>query len=570
MARTLPGVRAALGSAAIKRTTWLIVAAGVAPGVRADAAWRTIALTGQVAPGTSVAFDEFQPPAIGAGGHVAFRASLAGAGVEPSNQFGVWLYGSAGPGGLLARGGDAAASGGATFLDFDGPTLNASGQAAFIGYLAGGGAGIWTHDASGLTPIVRRGDAAPGTAGNFDVFSRPFGFNDSGNVAVRGSASITGPGAIESIEGIWSTAPGGSLQPVALKGGAAPDTGTFYAGPFAVGSPVLNAQGHTAFYGFLGGGGATHTNDEGIWRQTSSGLEIVVREGDLAPGLGPDVRFGNRSFGAAPAINAAGDVAFLSTLTGPGAPPNRQAIWSRASGGPLRLVARSGGAAPGTSSTFLQFDEDPLINAQGRVAFWGFLTGVVDGSGLWAEGAGGSLQLVARGGDPAPSTDSLFQGIHKLSISLNARGQTAFVGSLAGANVDATNDLGLWAQDLAGQLHKIVREGDFLDVDDGPAVNLRQVQSFHFEGGSGNGDGRRSGFSDSGLITFAARFTDGTQGVFVSTAVVPEAPSSALAVLGIGAFALAPGRRTARLRSATFAYDYFRGPGCDSARLTRA
>lgn len=530
---TQHGGGAAPESSALRWAAWLIVAAVAADAARVDAALRTVALSGQVAPGTAVTFDEFITPAIGAGGHVAFRASLAGAGVDPSNQFGVWSY-NGGAGGLLARGGGAAGSG-ATFIDFDAPTLNASGQAAFMGYLAGGGAGVWTHDGGSLTSVVRRGDAALGTAGKFEVFLRLFGFNDAGDVAVRGSATVLGPGAIESIEGIWSTAHGGSLQPVARKGGPAPGTGSFYAGPFAVGSPVLNAQGHAAFYGFLGGGGATHMNDEGIWRQTSGGVELVVREGELAPGLGPDVRFGGRNFDAAPAINAAGDVAFLSTLTGPGVAPNRQAIWSRASGGPLRLVARSGGAAPGTSHTFLQFDEDPIINSQGHVAFSAFLTGVVDGNGLWSEGPGGGLELVVREGDAAPATDALFTGIHKNSIALNARGQIAFVGALAGGAVNGTNDLGLWAQDLTGDLRKIVREGDFLDVDDGPAIDLRRVQSFLFEGGSGNGDGRRSGFNDAGQVTFAARFTDGTQGVFVSTAVVPEPAAAILAALAAAA-----------------------------------
>ena len=67
-----------------------------------------------------------------------------------------------------------------------------------------------------------------------------------------------------------------------------------------------------------------------------------------------------------------------------------------------------------------------------------------------------------------------------------------------------------------------------------PAIDLAPVNFVDFIGGSGNQDGRGSGFNDLGQITFSARFTDGSYGVFVSNVVaVPEPSTIVLSVIAI-------------------------------------
>jgi len=58
----------------------------------------------------------------------------------------------------------------------------------------------------------------------------------------------------------------------------------------------------------------------------------------------------------------------------------------------------------------------------------------------------------------------------------------------------------------------IAREGDLLDVDDGPDIDFRTISELDFVDNSGNEDGRSSGFNDLEQIAFRALFTDGTSG----------------------------------------------------------
>lgn len=110
---------------------------------------------------------------------------------------------------------------------------------------------------------------------------------------------------------------------------------------------------------------------------------------------------------------------------------------------------------------------------------------------------------------------------------LNGAGQTAFTATLTGADVDNTNDRGLWATDLDGLVTLVIREGDLFDVDDDPInEDYRTVASIINYVGIGNEGGRASSFNDAGQLAFSATFTDGSSGVFVAT--IPEPTSLAL------------------------------------------
>ena len=103
--------------------------------------------------------------------------------------------------------------------------------------------------------------------------------------------------------------------------------------------------------------------------------------------------------------------------------------------------------------------------------------------------------------------------------ALNLSGQTAFRARLSGVSVSESNDEGVWAEDRLGELTLIAREGDQLDVDEGPQTDLRTISKIAFAPSSGNEDGYSNGFNDRGQVAFTAQFTDGSSGVFVSNLV---------------------------------------------------
>ena len=264
--------------------------------------------------------------------------------------------------------------------------------------------GIWSNSAASLHPVVRLGEAAPGTADgvNFASFSSGGSAIDStGKVGFF--ARLAGTGVDDSNDsGVWQET-GGSLTLLAREGSSAPDTES--GAVFSDISPQLSfyvGRGRIPIRANLTGTGVTAANNSGVWSQAGGNLHLVVRKGSPAPGTDPGVNF----VGFQPLeFNDAGEPTFLATLSGAGVTPlNDSGIWSEG-GGTLHLVARRGMAAPGTAAgiTFngLGTYGDPVINDVGQVAIHATIAGpgVATGTakGIWAEGPNG-LQLVARSG----------------------------------------------------------------------------------------------------------------------------------------------------------------------------
>jgi hypothetical protein len=371
---------------------------------------------------------------------------------------------------------------------------------------------------------------------NFSSFGAP-ALNAAGEVAFLGF--LTGTAVDDSnSSGIWSNA-GGTLTAVARSGSGGPGPNVeddVYFSNFSV--PFLKASGEVAFVGVLTGTGVDGTNDRGIWSNAGGTLAVVARKGSGGPGpnVEDDVYFSG--FGLL-VMNAAGEVAFRATLTGTGVnDSNNGGIWTSA-GGTLAVVAREGSGGPGPDVgdgvNFLNFS-DPVLNAAGKVAFRGFLTGTgVDGTndiGIWTN-AGGTLAAVARTGSDGLGPD-VGDGVNFLAFGnpvMNANGEVAFVGLLTGTGVDVTNDIGIWTN-AGGTLVNIVRTGSLFDVDPTAGVDLRMISSIGFESASGGEDGRRLSFNDAGLLTFALTFTDGSSGIFTAqVSALPEPTAGAVMAL---------------------------------------
>ncbi len=406
---------------------------------------------------------------------------------------------------------------GATFTTrFRQPVLNASGNTAFYAELADAGLanqGIWKEGAS-LDLVVRRGDAAPGAAGTtFSRFSSSPAINDSGNTAF--TARIAGATVTSSDDtGIWKE--GVSIDLVVREGDVAPGTGgaTFLGNFDSFGlSVALNDSGNTAFRGFLTG--TTGTN-AGIFKEAGASIGLVARKGDAAP----DIAGATFSSFGAPGLGDSGNTAFVSFLSGAGA--NDSTIWKEA-GASIDLLAREGDAAPGTAgATFASLFSPVLLNDSDNAAFAAAVGGVGvtndNNKGIWNEGT--SLDLVARTGDIAPGTGgATFQNIEQFSF--NDFGNTAFRGVLTiGGGVTFDNHTGIWTEGSA--LDLVIRAGDILEVNPGDFRTLSAV-SLAGTGGALNNNNQ---------LAFLGAFTDGSRGIFRASK-VPEPAALALFALGL-------------------------------------
>lgn len=541
----------------LHRTTTALgcLAAGLLIGAAASTAnaqvtYETYVLSGEAAPGLGpgVSFRGFDLPVLNNAGDIAFVSSLVGTGIDGTNDRGIWARSNGGVLGLVARAGDHAVgtTGDVNFISFGTPLLNGNGDVVFLTSLIGAdvdtttNGGIWLRSNGALNLVARKGDHAAGTTGDVNFLSVGESvLNNSGEIAFSSSLVGADVDSTNNI-GIWLHS-NGVLSLVARKGSHAAGT-TGDANFSILAAPVLNGVGDVVFWGALAGADVDSSNDGGVWAQSKGTLRLVVREGDHAAGTTGDVNFAG--FGI-PALSSDGDVAFSGVLTGADVhATNNSGIWAQ-SDGVLALVARKGDHATGATGdvNFLGF-ANPLLNKSGDTVFSVSLTGTdvdaASNNGIWLQ-SDGVLGMVAREGSQAAGTVGDVKFASFRAPALNSNGDTAFWASLTGADVDHTNDTGIWARGADGVLQLIVREGDAFDVDDNPLVeDMRTISLINLIHHSGSEDGRRMILNDNGQIAFRLYFKDGTNGIFAAS--IPE-PTS-LAMLGLGGLLLIRRRRS--------------------------
>jgi hypothetical protein len=155
--------------------------------------------------------------------------------------------------------------------------MNDAGQVAFAGYFSDLGTGfienegVYLGDGANLHQFNRRGESAPDGDGNFYDF-QGLSLNHSGQVAYRGILTNT-----SNNQGIFRSDGSGTKQ-IARAGQAAPDgNGTF---AFTAGA-VINDSGQVVFQGWMAG--ATGGAETGLFRGDGSSLLQIVRQGQAAP-----------------------------------------------------------------------------------------------------------------------------------------------------------------------------------------------------------------------------------------------------------------------------------------------
>ncbi|MEM7682722.1 MAG: choice-of-anchor tandem repeat NxxGxxAF-containing protein [Planctomycetota bacterium] len=406
-------------------------------------------------------------------GQVAFYARIEGPGVTSNNHDTIYTGNSAGTR-LVAREGSAAPdSGGGVFFGLIQPghlSLNNQNDIAFIGGATVlNGNGIWRED--GATQILSgaylEGETVPGSDPADDETFSSFGTNNislSSDGDVSFNASSTENGITN-----WSER-GGSLQRIISQDDPAPDLVDITIDRINNRTEIIyNDEGHAAFTVSLTGTGVDSSNDAALYAETSSGVELIAREGDAAPGAGVGLLFGN-SFvdgspsGARPAINGSDELLFYNNLTGPGVTgTNDASLWSTVGGG-LELVARAGDQAPDRPAGQVFFD---IANGNKRYA-------------------------------------------------INDDGTIVFESGLSGPGVTSTSDRGIWATDDNGDLFLVIAEGQTIDIDpDAITTDLRTVSTFDFNDLNEGTAGRSQLFNNNDELLLPITFTDGTSGLFV-------------------------------------------------------
>jgi hypothetical protein len=239
-----------------------------------------------------------------------------------------------------------------------------------------------------------------------------------------------------------------TYETVAFTGRELPGlpAGTKFAAVF---DPTIGADGRVAFRGNLvaGAGGVTTANDDAIWLRGAPGepLDLVARQASSVPGMSPAATFDAL---LAPLAVSGPTVVFRASFAEAGVvtASNPVGIWSRHPTAGVRLIARTGAAAPDApaGATFAGLG-DAWVASTGRVVWNATLktgTGGVtfgNNAGIWAADAGGTTRLIARNGDAAAglAAHTYFQ----VDVpTMNAGGTVAFqtgVSSSSGVPRDA-------------------------------------------------------------------------------------------------------------------------------------
>lgn len=443
---------------------------------------------------------------------------------------------------------------GTLFHSFENLRLNANGDIAFTA----GGAHFGRQGGESLRLIVRGGQTISLPDMTEDQVSLQYAPGLPFPIALDSDGLVTTPAHIPSLftwtrwfeigQNVLRESPDGSVQLVENKFTVSTTTrisGTSEYVPTMLdvtaipNSPItINAKGDASFWATLippDNHGTTFSRTEAFVSLSATGANQVraqAWETTVLDGQATIYRF---DYPARTAMHADGDVVFLASLRGAASGP---AIL-RSTGDELSIVAKFFDPAPGAEdgAIFSDFDSIVGLNDRGETLFLASLGGPStwdqNAEGLFLDRGSQRISLVLRGDDPAPGTDEgvTFDHPRGAIATVNNAGQVAFSSYLR--RTDSTSDFGIWAQDRQGELHLIAREGDELDVSaPGEPADLRTILSLYFLENEGIGPAYGTAFNDRGQLAFAAAFTDGTHGIFVSNAVAVPEPVSVVALMG--------------------------------------
>ena len=265
-----------------------------------------------------------------------------------------------------------------------------------------------------IETIALEGSPAPGTSDAFGDFL-DVTLDEAGRVAFGAPLASGFPNA-----GVWLD-PGTGPVLRTRNGHAAPAP---YAGSFVAfgGFTRLDGSGRAAYAALLTG------SVDGLFLDTAGTDSVLVAEGATAP-VPPGGTFAaSISALGVFGMNAAGDVAFRSNVSGGS---HARGVFVRSAAGPVAMLAGDGDSVLGGAETFVSFGY-PALNDAGSVAFEAETSGGPASPGLFLDNGGTALAL-ARAGDPAPDTGGGTL-VDFLYPAINAGGSVVFLSNVTGGS----------------------------------------------------------------------------------------------------------------------------------------
>lgn len=478
----------------------------------------TLALSGTTGPLETATFRNFADATIDDSGLAVFRANYNGF-ADNDSYLSLWSWTQgAGLDRILRQGQQIPGLASGTLSPYIDPGFRSTwdSQAGFLGAQlrtsTSGGLGM---GALGGTPDafanyqIGSPTGFPSTVGFAFGFIGPVRVGDAGRVTfVADTGRLFNPNAGASAGyGIWQSTTPGDLTLVIRSGGAA--------APGIPGATIsslgwnydVNASGKVVV-------NATTTQGRALYAGTAGNMAPVVREG-VTQVAGRTV-----SFIGANRVADDGQVFF------DGLDSESKTFLATGDAGNWTLLARQGdgiaGGPLGATIASLGYSGSLIdVGAAGRALLGVNLQVGFQSVPALLRASPGELAAIAYGGMAVPGVaGATFPNLTTFAGAMTDSGIVAFHA------VYGSNRHGLWYGE-PGNLTLAVGTGDQLEVS--PSL-FKTIATIQFRNAYATSD--ESGLNDLGQLVFQATFTDGTQGVFLLGALIPE-PSAIASVFGI-------------------------------------
>lgn len=295
-------------------------------------------------------------------------------------------------------------------------------------------------------------------------------------------------------------------------------------------SAVINSTGHVSFFARVLGDDVYNSNQFGVWSEGGGSLQLIARDGMIAPGARDGATFQLYGYFLGPFLTANGQTTFLARLRAPQFQPeistlSDTGIWTADKQG-LRLAVREGEAsAPG--SVLISGLGGPLASADGSLIYETlFLSNEtatpIGESGLWTFRGGVNSPLALVGERPPGTPEGVsFRGFINSSgfenvYSINKSGHIVFRAFITGPDVTDRSSVGYWT-DRNGDLTLVMRGGEpvpglttetVLSNLGNPVMNAAGQVAFHAfltGGGVGANQDEALFIEENGTVTLLAR-----------------------------------------------------------------
>jgi hypothetical protein len=484
-----------------------------------------VALSGRPAPGlvTNITLNNFYDFSIANDGRVAFTATLTGSGVTTTNNFGVWANLSS-DFQLLARTGDPVPdTNGGYFTWFD-PTITDAQTVA-----VGARTSEASTNATSPTDVDRYMDFkifANHLATYLYAFNLAAKRNDFADQILTSwdddpamRVHLEGPGIGPTNDEAILAGPATNLLLVARTSSPAPgSSGNYTSISDDARAMALAPDGRVAFEATADGTSGLF----GLWFGNATTLQTAMIPGKPAPVSLLGTGYSFNILGDTIEVNGTGQLAFSTSLTGPGLNNTNSQFTVAGAPGALRVIAQSGQPAPGIPGAFFRsyfsggpVFTDELIGEDGAVAFAAsYGTNGYD-FGLWLAPSNGATPiLLMRTGAQAPGAPpgiyftNSFQYLPPFEeVFMNGQNEVVFRSYLAGPGSDTNllRNIGIFLAEPEGTVNLVVRSGQMIDIGGG---KLRELQNVTFGDNppslGGPADGRPRLINNSRQILFWA------------------------------------------------------------------